>query len=257
MNADAETKAAATPLAPKSRRRLGVVGPLLVLAAFCALIALGTWQVQRLHWKEGLLATIAERMHSDPVPLAAIEKLQREGKDVEYRPVKVSGTFDNSKERHFFATYQGASGYFVYTPLTTDAGETIFINRGFVPFDRKDPSTRPGSFVEGETTVTGLARAAPAEKPSFIVPDNEVAKNVFYWKDLKTMAGSVGIADRKLVPFFIDAARKPNSNALPIGGVTVVDLPNNHLQYAFTWYGLAAVLAIIVASSLYKRRMGK
>jgi len=257
MNADADTKPAATPLAPKPHRPVGIVGAFLVIVAFCALIALGTWQVQRLQWKEGLLATIAERMHSDPVPLSEIEKLHREGKDVEYRPVKVSGTFDNSKERYFFATYQGASGYFVYTPLTTDAGEIVFVNRGFVPFDRKEPSTRPGSFVEGETTLTGLARAAPAEKPSFIVPDNQVAKNVFYWKDLRAMAESTGVAGQKLVPFFIDAARKPHSNALPIGGVTVVDLPNNHLQYAFTWYGLAAVLAIVVASSLYKRRSAK
>lgn len=257
MNAETGTGKAEAQAAGNDRRPIGIVGAVLVIAAFCALIALGTWQVQRLHWKVGLLATIAERMHSEPVLLAAIEKLNAEGKDIEYRPVSVSGVFDNSKERHFFATYQGASGYFLYTPLRTDGGETIFVNRGFVPFDKKDPKTRPESFVEGETTVTGLARSAPAEKPSFIVPDNEVGKNVFYWKDLKTMAASTGLSDAKLVPFFIDAARDPNSNRLPIGGVTVVDLPNNHLQYAVTWYGLAAVLAAVVGVSLYRRRTGK
>lgn len=250
-------KTGAAPELATGGRPFGVVGAVLVVAAFCILIALGTWQVQRLHWKEGLLATIAERMHSAPVPLSGIEKLHREGKDIEYRPVKVTGILDNSKERHFFATYQGASGYFIYTPLTTDAGETVFINRGFVPFDKKDPATRPESLVKGKTTVTGLARAAPAEKPSFIVPDNDVTKNLFYWKDLRTMAASTGLADADLVPFFIDAARDPNSNTLPIGGVTVVDLPNNHLQYALTWYGLAAVLAIFVASALFRRRTAK
>lgn len=240
------------------RRRSGrIATPILILAAFCLLLGLGTWQVQRLHWKEGLLAKIAERMHAAPRPLADIEAMAAAGKDIEYDRVRVSGTFDNAKERHFFATFEGQSGFFVYTPLTTESGQVVFVNRGFVPYDKKDPATRPASQPTGHVTLTGLARTAPSAKPSIIVPDNDVAKDLFFWKDLKTMAQSVGLGAAEVVPFFIDADRDPHSKALPIGGVTVINLPNNHLQYALTWYGLALVLAAVTISSYLRRRRRK
>ena len=89
-----------------------------------------------------------------------------------------------------------------------------------------------------------------------MVPDNNIAANIFYWKDLKTMASSTGLAGARLVPFFIDADRRPGSRTLPVGGVTVVDLPNNHLQYAITWYGLAVVLLLVTGTAVYRRWTG-
>ncbi len=229
------------------------VTAVLVLAALATLVSLGNWQVRRLHWKEGLLAKIGERMHAPAVPLAEVERIQRQGGDIEYRHVRLHGTFDNSKERHFLATFEGASGFFVYTPLTTDDGAVIFVNRGFVPYDRKAPDTRPESLAQGPQTLTGLAREAPPRKPSSMVPDNDVAGNIFYWKNLKAMAASTGLSDAKLVPFFVDADREPGSRKLPVGGVTVVNLPNDHLQYAVTWYGLAVVLLFVTGTAVYRR----
>ena len=105
------------------------------------------------------------------------------------------------------------------------------------------------SAVDGEVTVKGLARNPLATKPSSIVPDNDPAKNIFFWKDLDAMAASAGLPRRATVlPFFIDADATPNPGGLPIGGVTTIDLPNNHLQYALTWYGLAAALAVVTLS---------
>ena len=106
--------------------------------------------------------------------------------------------------------------------------------------------------MKGEVTITGLARNPLAEKPSFIVPDNDPAKNIYYWKDLSLMARQIGLSQGDaLVPFFIDADAKPNPGGLPRGGVTIIDLPNNHLQYAVTWYGLAATLAGVLSFCLY------
>lgn len=218
------------------------------LAVFAALLALGTWQVQRLQWKEALLATIDARVHSAPRPLAEIEALLASQEEIEYRPVRVEGTFVHEAERHFFATHRGASGYYVYTPLRLEGGRYVFVNRGFVPFDRKDPATRPEGQVEGEVEVVGLARDRLDEKPSFIVPDNEPEKNTFFWKDLDAMAATAGLpADAEVLPFFIDANEAPNPGGLPVGGVTIIDLPNNHLQYAITWYGLAFALLCVFA----------
>lgn len=227
----------------------------LILAAFAALLALGTWQVQRLHWKEGLLAAIDERTHAQPASLAEIERRFAETGDVDYWRVTVSGRFLNDDERHFFTTWQGDSGFNVYTPLQLDDGRYLLVNRGFVPFDRKDPATRREGQVEGRVEITGLARNPIPEKPSFLVPENDPAKNIFYWKDLSAMAATSGLpADAQVLPFFVDAGPAPNPGGLPVGGVTIIDLPNSHLQYAFTWYGLAAALLAVSVLWFVRRR---
>ena len=210
------------------------------------LLALGTWQVQRLHWKEGLLARIDERIASEPVPLDDIAALYERGEDVDYRPTVLSGTFLHDRERHYLATWEGQSGFFVHTPLRLADGRYIFVNRGFVPYDRKDPATRPQGQVEGETRIVGLARVAPGEKPSFLVPDNDLAKNIFYWKDLGAMTRSAGLDPSEVYPFYVDANDAANPGGLPVGGVTLINLPNNHLQYAVTWYGLAFALVCVL-----------
>ncbi|MGR9169286.1 SURF1 family protein [Rhizobium sp. KDH_Rht_773_N] len=241
---------------PAPRRRLPVFTGIAVLAALAILISLGTWQVERLHWKEGLLADIAARRAAAPVPLADIEALAAKGGDIEYRTVTATGRYVNNKERHFFATWRGQTGYYIYTPLQLADGRYLFVNRGFVPFENKEPEMRMQGQLTDQQTVTGLARARLPAKPSWLVPDNDVAKNIFYWKDLDVMASSVDLDKASVVPFFVDADSTPNPAGLPIGGVTQVDLPNDHLQYAFTWYGLAAVLVVVVAISWFRPRKG-
>ncbi|CZT34439.1 SURF1 family protein [Rhizobium sp. 9140] len=226
----------------------------LLLALFAALVSLGTWQMQRLHWKEGLLAAIAERRTAPPVDVDAIAAMVAAGEDIEYRTVRVSGVFENGGERHFFATYNGQTGFYVYTPLTLTDGRAVLINRGFVPYERKDPATRPGSQPEGPVTLSGLARARLDAKPSWVVPENDITKNIFYWKDWTAMTTASGLSPARTLPFFIDADATPNSDTLPVGGVTQFDLPNNHLQYALTWYGLAAALIAVSGLFVVRRR---
>lgn len=235
------------------RRRLPVATGILVLIALAILISLGTWQVERLHWKEGLLADIAERQVAAPVPLADIEAMAVASGDIEYRKVTATGRYINNKERHFFATWRGQTGYYIYTPLELADGRALFVNRGFVPFENKEPEMRMQGQLTDQQTVTGLARQKLPGKPSWVVPDNDVAKNIFYWKDLDVMAESVGLDKARVIPFFVDADSTPNPAGLPIGGVTQVDLPNDHLQYAFTWYGLAAVLVVVVSISWFRK----
>ncbi len=241
---------------PAPRRKLPVFTGITVLIALAILISLGTWQVGRLHWKEGLLADIAERRAAAPVPLADIETMAAQGGDIEYRTVTATGRYINNKERHFFATWRGQTGYYIYTPLQLADGRYILVNRGFVPYENKEPEMRMQGQLTGEQTVTGLARAKLPGKPSSLVPDNDVAKNIFYWKDLDVMSSSVDLDKVDVLPFFVDADSTPNPAGFPIGGVTQVDLPNDHLQYAFTWYGLAAALVGVVAISWFRPRKG-
>ena len=229
---------------------------LLTLAtavALAILLALGTWQVQRLAWKENLIATIESRVDAEPLPLAEVEKIS--ANEIEYQPVMASGTFRHDLEQYFFATHDGQSGWFVYTPLDLGNGRFVFVNRGFVPYDRKDPATRTDGQMAGPVTVTGLARTILTEKPSSLLPDNDPAKNIFYWKDLSAMATHAGLDRSTLVDFFIDQRKSDVPGGYPVGGVTIVDLPNSHLQYAVTWYGLALALAGVYVA-LLRRRTG-
>ena len=241
---------------PAARRKLPVFTGIAVLIALAILISLGTWQVERLYWKEGLLADIAARRNAAPVQLADIEQMLSSGTDIEYRPVTVTGRYVNNKERHFLATWRGEAGFYVYTPLELADGRYLFVNRGFVPYENKEPEMRMQGQLTGEQSVTGLARNRLPGKPSWVVPDNDIAKNIFYWKDIDAMASSDGFDASKVVPFFIDADSTPNPKGFPIGGVTEIDLPNNHLEYAFTWYGLAAVLVGVVGVSWFRGRRG-
>ncbi len=226
----------------------------LVPVALAILVSLGTWQVNRLHWKEALLADIQERSTAAPVDVAELERLLTAGEAVDYRHATATGRYLNDKERHFLATFQGQSGFYLYTPLELADGRYLFVNRGFVPYDRKDPATRPESLIEGEQTVTGLGRAELTEKPSSLVPDNDEAANIFYWKDRTRMAASVDLPAERVLPFFLDADSTPVAGGLPKGGVTQIDLPNNHLQYVVTWYGLAFALVAVVLAGVIRRK---
>ena len=224
----------------------------LFAGALAVLVGLGTWQVQRLAWKEALLATIDERTHADPLPLDEVASRYPE---IEYVPVTATGRFDHAAERHVFTTWEGESGYDVFTPLLLGENRAVLVNRGFVPFDRKDPATRADGQVGGEVTVTGLARRGLAEKPSWVVPDNDPAKNVFYWKDVRAMRETSGLDPAiDVLPFVVDAGDAANPGGLPVGGTTLIDLPNNHLQYAVTWYGLALALCGVFGYRLWSLR---
>ena len=241
----------------KPRRRSTLLLIALSLPVLAILLTLGTWQVQRLQWKEGLIQRVNERMAEQPVPLAKIASEYAAGEEIEYRPVTLSGSFLHQGERHYFATWQGQSGYFVHTPMDLGGGQYILVNRGFVPFDRKDPATREAGQVEGRVDIGGVSRLPETEKPSFLVPDNDLDKNIFYWRDIPTMARTAGLPTDKVYPFFVDADAKPNPGGLPIGGVTLVDFPNRHLEYAVTWYGLAFALVLVLAHWIYRQWRAK
>jgi surfeit locus 1 family protein len=215
---------------------------------------LGTWQVKRLAWKEGLIAEIEMRMKSPPEPLASIEDRYKTAGDVDYFPVSLSGTVQNAQEQYFLSTYDGQSGWNIYAPLQLADGRIVMLNRGFVPYDLRDPAKRPASRAEGVQSISGLARNPLNGKPSSITPDNDAKSNTWYWKDLSGMAANAQVPADKLLPFFVDDWTQENAGQLPVTRTTIVSLPNNHLQYALTWYGLAAALAGVWGAMVFRRK---
>ncbi|HVH78802.1 MAG TPA: SURF1 family protein [Stellaceae bacterium] len=212
------------------------------------LLALGVWQVQRLHWKEGLIAQRDAAVAAAPI---APPQALAEARTLEFHNIVAEGTFLNDKELYVAASSEnGGAGYQVITPCKLADGRMIFVNRGFVPTELKDPAKRAAGQLAGVQSVVGLLRVPPASKPSFFLPDNRPDINLWFWVDLPAMAHADGIVDA--VPFYLDADKTPNPGGWPKGGVTRLDLPNDHLQYAITWFSLA--VALIVIYILYHRR---
>jgi surfeit locus 1 family protein len=236
-----------------AKARPGWIFHAATLAAFVCLLALGTWQVQRLAWKEGLIAAIDARMNSAPLPLAEIERKFAETSDVDYFPVSLAGTILREREQYLLSTHEGQSGWNIYAPLQLPDQRIVMLNRGFVPYDLRDQAKRGDAPRDSSAQITGLARNPLTSKPSSITPENDPAKNVWYWKDLKSMAANAGVSRERLLPFFIDDWTDRKSGTLPVTRTTIVSLPNNHLQYAITWYGLAAALAAVWTVMTFRR----
>lgn len=248
------TSSAAKRQASPLRRLLPV--SLVVLAAFLVLAGLGTWQLERLAWKQDLIAKVEARIHQ-PVQLAPEEAdwpaIAFEAD--EYRPVQAQGRFRHDLEVQVYALVDktsdggGGPGYWVVTPLEMADGATILVNRGFVPLDRRDPASRAEGQVPGLVTVTGLLRMP--EEAGLFTPGNEPDKNSWFVRDPVAIAGAKGVL--RVAPFLIDADATPNPGGLPQGGLTRLSFPNRHLEYALTWYGLAATLLGVFAAYAWPR----
>jgi surfeit locus 1 family protein len=209
--------------------------PILVLC-----LALSVWQMERREWKRDILDRIAANQSAAPIALDALLKadpLRRE-----YGRVSVSGRFLHDKEFHLAARSRGNDvGIQVVTPLRTDRGQIVLFDRGWVPSEKKDPKTRAEGQIEGDVKLVGVVRRSQVQRQ--FAPDNAPDKNVWFHVDvplMRQLAG--GKPDPLLDSFFLEADANHNPGGLPIGGQTQLDIPNDHLQYAITWFLLALAL---------------
>jgi surfeit locus 1 family protein len=190
-------------------------------------------------------------LQAPPVPAPGPDQwLALDVRAAEYQPVTVTGEFSEPRQEVYVAYTLtdpkgpvGGLGFMVMRPLRTTEGWTVYVNRGFVPSDRRYPNQRPEGEIAGTTTVTGLLRA-PYRAPWFV--SDGISDNVWFSRDPKLYADAYGAPSSEVAPYIIDAAYDPNlPGGLPQGGETLVQFPNSHLGYAITWFGLAAALAAV------------
>lgn len=238
-------------IAPQKRRirPAAIVVLFLTVVLTGCLLALGTWQVQRLFWKLDLIERVDARAHAEPVdaPAASEWRALTDPVDYEYRHVKLSGTLLNDKEVQVYTVTDLGPGYWIMTPLRRDDGSSIIVNRGFVPSDRRDPSSRQEGEPTGEVEIVGLMRAP--ETGGLFLRTNDPANGRWYSRNIPQISQSSGLS--QVAPFYVDADATPNAGGLPVGGKTMLTFPNNHLSYAVTWYILAAM---VVAAGWYVMR---
>ncbi|XP_053735990.1 surfeit locus protein 1 isoform X1 [Synchiropus splendidus] len=221
---------------------------------------LGTWQVKRRQWKLELINELTKLTTAEPIPLP-LDPQELNG--LEYRRVKVRGKYDHSKELYVLPrspvdpekeareagrlSSSGETGANVITPFhCSDLGITILVNRGYVPRQKIRPETRMKGQVEDEVNVVGVVRLTEVRKP--FVPNNDVERNRWHFRDLEAMASVTGAE-----PIFIDADFASTIPGGPIGGQTRVTLRNEHMQYIITWYGLCAATSYMWYAKFIKR----
>ncbi len=215
--------------------------------AVLLMLGLGIWQVQRLQWKEALIAERTERLASAPMALPGPDA---DIGDSEYRHVSLAGEFLHDKEILLGArSLNDNTGYHVVTPFRLSDGRVILVDRGWIPLDRKTADKRTAGNVAGPISLEGIIRLNGRQ--TWFVPDNRPDLNFFFWVDLPAMAKLAGLPDTE-TRFFVEAGPAKNPGGFPIGGQTRVSLPNDHLQYAITWFSLAVALVVIYV--LYHRQ---
>jgi surfeit locus 1 family protein len=231
------------------RFRPSLSASLAVLVGLAVLLALGTWQMQRLEWKQGLIAQRTAALAAPPVVLPSMSE---DWPAHEFRRLEATGVFRHDLEQQFgVRKHAERLGHHVLTPLVRSDGSTVLVDRGWVPVDRAAPETRHPGQVSGQVRVEGIGRYREDDAPLWVTPENRPEERRWFWYDLEGLRAATGL---ELLPVVIEADASPNPGGLPVGGLTRTELVNNHLQYALTWYALAlSLLAVYIAFSMQRR----
>jgi surfeit locus 1 family protein len=224
-----------------------LLGGLFALAGF---VALGMWQVNRLTWKTELIQRVDQRVKAAPVaaPGPAQWPALTEA-SAEYRRLTLRGQYLHEAETLVQATTALGSGYWVLTPMRTEQGFWVLVNRGFVSPDKRDPATRGEHPTDGVQTVEGLLRLS--EPHGRLLQDNDARAGRWYSRDVAAIAAArgLGAGDKPgpVAPYFVDLAAANDAPLdWPRPGLTVLHFSNNHLMYALTWFVLAGMVAVAI-----------
>jgi len=210
-----------------------------LIPALALLIGLGIWQLERRVWKTDLIERIEHGLAATPAPLPA----EIYDPAFDYRHVTVTGRFDPAHEFRLLArVHDGSAGIQVVSPLIRDdGGPAVMVNRGWVPLGADGKPAAYDPPPPGPVTVEGVARRPLPQ--GWMQPANNAATNEWFWIDLPAMAAAAGLAGA--APVVVELTPGPDQTRPPIGGQTIVELPNDHLQYAITWFSFAAILIAI------------
>jgi surfeit locus 1 family protein len=223
---------------------------LFCIPLFLALVALGVWQLQRLHWKLGLIDAMNGHLHAAPLSLDEILKLTAQ--DAQYRRVALEGRFRNDEEAYVYtAGESGLPFYHVIVPMVLEDGRVVLIDRGIVPPAFQNPATRRNGLLKGEQRVVGVWRKPDA--PGLFTPTPDLFHRVWFSRDVAGIAKAFRL--KLAAPVIVESDATPVPGGWPKGGQTTVSLPNDHLQYALTWFLMAGALLVVYFA--YHRARGR
>jgi surfeit locus 1 family protein len=211
------------------------------------LLGLGVWQVKRLGQKEALISTLENRLKTAPISLSEALAKQGQGEDIEYLKVTLTGQADAKTAFRKVASINGNPGWEIIAPFRTDDGSLVLVDLGAIA------ENQPLNLAETPQTIIGIARFHNKGR-GYFDNDNDAAKNIWYWWDVPAMLGGLNqIAAIHAAPFILQKL-PTTDNEVPLAELPKVELANNHLGYAITWFGLAAALAGVTGFYVFSLR---
>jgi surfeit locus 1 family protein len=229
-------------------RRFAVIPAAATAIGIVILIGLGVWQIQRLHWKEGLLARIAALQSAPPQPLGPVLSRAASGQDIDY--VRVSATCPDIETAPYLRLYSVKDGYagwriIAACPLSGGPYGAILVDRGFL-----DARLKLSGGQAISTPVVGILRRGDTR--NFVTPPDNPGQNLWYGRDIAAMAQALSVSRPAPTYLMLEQPAPPPGG--PVIAPLPTDIPNNHLQYVITWFGLALALAGVYAASLWRKR---
>jgi surfeit locus 1 family protein len=222
---------------------------LFIVPTVLTLLALGSWQLQRLQWKE----TVMQQYEEGRVkPVLSINSLSTEEiQNLPYRRVTISGEFHHDKEIHLGGRRRlGKTGYHLLTPMTLEDGRHFLVNRGWIPFKKKEIKDRPET-VEQEAAIDLQGVIRFPKPPNLITPSNHPEKNFWFSVDYPALES---FTELKLEPVVIELMNdEPDLKVLPIVSDGKRVFRNDHLGYAITWFSLAIAAMVIFWARILRK----
>lgn len=219
-----------------------VIGALVLgIAGLAILVSLGVWQVQRLAWKEAILADISARILADPVPLPAAPDPEAD----RYLPIVLAGRFDPEFVRVLVSQKGIGAGYRIISALETPEGRRLLVDRGVIPVGAQMPAARPDPVA-----VIGNLHW-PEERDGY-TPANDLAENIWFAREVPVLAEHLEAEPILVIARDITPA-EGLIRPLPVG---IDNIPNDHLSYAVTWFSLAIVWLGMTVFLLWRIRRG-
>ncbi len=212
---------------------------LCTIPSLIVLFLLGSWQIQRLSWKSELISNYNINFSKDPI---SVDELLHKNEEKKFRRVVISGKYDHENEIQIIGkTYEGNAGFHIITPFILTNNEIIYVNRGWVPKKYVDRNKREFTLFEGNTKVIGLVRLP--QKKGYFVPENEPHNG--FWFTIKPDEFNSHLEISADTNYYIDELNIDGKLKLPMPANGKIQIPNNHLQYAITWYSLAIGLLLV------------
>lgn len=238
-----------TAEAPARRRfRLDLRLTFCAVPALAVLVGLGAWQLQRLDWKEGVIAERAARLAAPPLAIEDIGDADWRG--LEHRRVRLSGRYLHDREMLVVNRLRrGQAGYGLVTPLVLGDGAAVLVDRGWVPLSWPE-GPRAGRPPAGEDGAAGLLRAGG--RLNSWQPDNDPAAGQWFFVDVPRMSAHAGLGRAR--PYYVRLLPEPGRTGFPVPRGAGEPIPNRHLEYALTWFALAAALVAVFALYHVRRR---
>tara|TARA_Y100000588_G_C13981018_1_gene807202 strand:+ start:56 stop:781 length:726 start_codon:yes stop_codon:yes gene_type:complete len=218
------------------------------LPVFLVLIGLGTWQLERLKWKEKI---ISERMQRFSAPILSIGDIQKQQlPNFEFRRIRVGGRYLHAREMLVVnKVWRGQPGFHLITPFKTNVGGSLLVNRGWVPMDWPE---KYSAKAQSEATLELTGNIRLDSRNNLWIPDNEPNKNVWFFVDVEQMAAQADLKDYH--PYLIELRSNKKSVGYPKAQLSRLNVRNKHFEYALTWYALAVTLFIIFVAFHIRKR---